>query len=95
MGGKPSVTIAIGHGEPHPEGSTQDNAKNPPGGGDGAAGEPVTCPNCQCEFNPATGEILNGDGPDSGETPPMDAGPVGEGSDLGAKLKAMMGGGGA
>jgi hypothetical protein len=96
--GKPAVTIAISHGSPVPEGSSQDNANDPPGGGEGGAedaGEPVQCPQCGCTFDPATGEPVGGqtdgdEGPDGGQAAPA----TDQGSgDVNAQLAAMMGGG--
>lgn len=42
-------------GADHPEGSTPEN-KDVPDDGDM---QTVTCPNCHCEFDPETGDLLN------------------------------------
>lgn len=52
---KPSLVIAIGHGDPHPEGSTQDNKGAAMDGGENS----VTCPNCNCTFDPESGQIMD------------------------------------
>lgn len=31
--------------------------------------ETVTCPNCQCEFNPETDEVVNAEGPQGADVP--------------------------
>lgn len=52
------------------EGSTRDNKAAPSDGGP----EPMTCPNCQCEFDPSSGEILNTADYDEGEAGAVDLG---------------------
>lgn len=52
------------------------------GGGDAGGMPPaVQCPNCGCQFDPATGDVLNSDSYDQGQgeqgggPPPSDSGP--------------------
>lgn len=60
----------------------------PATGDDGSDAEPVTCPQCGCQFD-ASDPSVQGDGQSQQGAPQMDDG---AGGDLGSKIAAMMGG---
>lgn len=81
---------ASAQSDPKPgAGESQDGPPPATGQDDGSGAEPVTCPQCGCQFD-ASDPSVQGDGQAAPMGGAPDAGAPGGGGDLGATIAAMM-----